>query len=194
MPPTLADLDWPLPTERLSVRPCRVDDAVPVFALRTRPEVAMWTHSVPVGLDGWRERFDDPAIAPHVLTVELDGEVIGEVIGELMARVRRGGPEGGQRARRRYRCRTGLADRPRAPGPRPSYRGRPGIGGSLLRPAVPAACHGLRLSRPIDPWRAMEKLGMRLETRSRRDTLHRDLGWVDARVYALLADESGAST
>ena len=38
-------------------------------------------------------------------------------------------------------------------------------------------------------WRVMEKLGMRLETRSRRDTLHRDLGWIDGRVYALLADE-----
>ena len=38
-------------------------------------------------------------------------------------------------------------------------------------------------------WRVMEKLGMRLETRSRRDTLHRDLGWIDGRVYALLADD-----
>jgi RimJ/RimL family protein N-acetyltransferase len=35
----------------------------------------------------------------------------------------------------------------------------------------------------------MEKVGMRLETRSRRDTLHRDRGWMDGRVYALLADD-----
>jgi RimJ/RimL family protein N-acetyltransferase len=41
--------------------------------------------------------------------------------------------------------------------------------------------------------RVMEKLGMRLETRSRRDTLHRDHGWVDGRVYALLADEYRAT-
>ena len=38
-------------------------------------------------------------------------------------------------------------------------------------------------------WRVMEKLGMRLESSSRRATLHRDLGWIDGRVYALLADE-----
>ena len=35
----------------------------------------------------------------------------------------------------------------------------------------------------------MEKVGMRLETRSRRDTLHRDRGWMDGRVYALLVDD-----
>ena len=38
-------------------------------------------------------------------------------------------------------------------------------------------------------WRVMEKAGMRLETRSRRDTLHRDLGWLDGRVYALLVED-----
>jgi RimJ/RimL family protein N-acetyltransferase len=35
----------------------------------------------------------------------------------------------------------------------------------------------------------MEKLGMRQESHGVRDSLHRDLGWVDGVVYALLADE-----
>ncbi len=82
----LADLDWPLHTERLLIRPCRVDDAAPLFALRTRPEVAKWAHSVPRNLQEWRERLEDPEITPHVLTVERNGQVIGE----LMAHVRDG--------------------------------------------------------------------------------------------------------
>ena len=80
MSPTLIELDWPLRTERLLIRPCRPADAEALYALRTRPEIATWAHSVPVDLDGWRERFHDPAIAPHVLTVELDGQVVGELM------------------------------------------------------------------------------------------------------------------
>jgi len=37
--------------------------------------------------------------------------------------------------------------------------------------------------------RIMEKLGMRCENRGVRDSLHRDLGWIDGVVYALLAEE-----
>jgi len=37
--------------------------------------------------------------------------------------------------------------------------------------------------------RIMERLGMRCETRGVRTTLHRERGWVDSTVYALLADE-----
>ena len=37
--------------------------------------------------------------------------------------------------------------------------------------------------------RIMERLGMRQESHGVRDSLHRDLGWVDGVVYALLADE-----
>jgi RimJ/RimL family protein N-acetyltransferase len=39
----------------------------------------------------------------------------------------------------------------------------------------------------------MERLGMREESHGVRDSLHRDLGWVDGVVYALLADEWRAS-
>lgn len=39
------------------------------------------------------------------------------------------------------------------------------------------------------PWRLMERVGMRRESHTRRDSLHRDLGWQDGYTYALLADE-----
>ncbi|MGN6239481.1 MAG: GNAT family N-acetyltransferase, partial [Cellulosimicrobium cellulans] len=38
-------------------------------------------------------------------------------------------------------------------------------------------------------WRLMERVGMRREGVGVRDSLHRDLGWVDGVTYALLADE-----
>ena len=37
--------------------------------------------------------------------------------------------------------------------------------------------------------RIMERLGMRQESYNVRDSLHRDLGWIDGVGYALLADE-----
>jgi len=39
----------------------------------------------------------------------------------------------------------------------------------------------------------MERLGMRRETHGIRDSLHRDLGWVDSATFALLVDEWRAS-
>jgi RimJ/RimL family protein N-acetyltransferase len=38
-------------------------------------------------------------------------------------------------------------------------------------------------------WRLMERVGMRRESYSVKESLHRDLGWVDGVLYAMLADE-----
>jgi RimJ/RimL family protein N-acetyltransferase len=188
--PTLADLDWPLHTERLLIRPCHVDDAEALFALRTRPEVAMWAHSVPIDLQGWRERFRDPAIAPHVLAVELNGQVIGE----MLAHVRDGEAQkevGDDAVATEAELGWLIA---------PEHQGK-GLATEAGQALVDLCFGPLGLRRVVastfeanEPsWRVMERLGMRLETRSLRDALHRNLGWIDGRVYALLADESGAS-
>lgn len=186
MPRTLIDLDWPLRTERLLIRPCRIEDAEDLFALRSRPEVALWANSVPIDLEGWRKRFRDPAIAPHLLTVERDGLVIGE----LMAYVRDGDAQkevGDSAAASEAELGWLIA---------PEHQGQ-GLATEAGR-ALVGLCFGpLGLRRVVastfeanrPSWRVMERLGMRLETRSRRDTLHRDLGWIDGRVYALLAQE-----
>lgn len=42
-------------------------------------------------------------------------------------------------------------------------------------------------------WRLMEKLGMRREAHTVKDSLHRNRGWLDGFTYALLADEWRAS-
>ena len=41
----------------------------------------------------------------------------------------------------------------------------------------------------VSSWRLMERLGMRREGHTTRDSLHRDLGWQDGYTYALLAEE-----
>lgn len=184
--PTLADLDWPQRTERLLIRPCHEGDAEALYALRTRPEIATWAYSVPTDLDGWRERFRDPSIAPHLLTVELDGQVVGE----LMVHVRDGD------AQKEVRDAASATEAELGWLIAPEHQGQ-GLGteagqalldlsfGSLgLRRVVASTFEANQASR-----RVAEKLGMRLETRSRRDTLHRDHGWIDRCVYALLADE-----
>lgn len=183
-------MDWPLRTERLTIRPCHLDDAEALFALRTLPEVATWANSVPLDLQAWQQRFCDPAIAPHVLTVELDGRVVGE----LMAHVRDGGAQqevgagaAGSEAE------LGWLIAPHQQGHGLATEAGLGLldlcfGPLALRRVVATTFEANRAS-----WRVMEKLGMRLETRSRRDTLHRDLGWIDGRTYALLADEWGPS-
>ncbi len=184
--PTLAELDWPLRTERLLIRPSHDGDAEALFALRVRPEVATWAHSVPTDLASWRERFRDPAIAPHILTVELDGRVVGE----LMVHRR----DGSAQKEARDAAAGTEAELGWLISPEHQRRGL----GTEAGQALLSLCFGpLGLRRVVASTfaanqascRVMEKLGMRLETRSRRDTLHRARGWMDGRVYALLADE-----
>jgi RimJ/RimL family protein N-acetyltransferase len=183
---TLADLDWPLRTARMLIRPCREEDAGALYALRTRPEVATWAHSVPTDMDDWRMRFTDPEIAPHVLTVELNRQIIGE----LLTHVRDGAAQkevSDVAARSEAELGWLIA---------PEHQGR-GLATEAAQ-ALANLCFGaLGVRRVVAStfeanhasWRVMEKIGMRLETRSRRDTLHRDRGWMDGRVYALLVDD-----
>lgn len=189
MPPvplSLVDLDWPIHTARLVIRPCRVDDAEALFALRVRPEVATWAHSVPTDVEGWRERFLDPAIAPHVLTVEMNGQIVGE----LLAHVRDGG------AQEEVSDAAVGAEAELGWLIAPEHQGM-GLATEAGRLLVNLCFGPLGVRRVVastfeanqPSWRVMEKLGMRLEARSRQDTLHRDLGWIDGRTYALLADE-----
>ena len=186
MSPSLAELHWPLRTDRLLIRPCHPGDAEALYSLRIRPEIATWAHSVPPDLDTWRERFRDPAIAPHVLTVELAGQVIGE----LMAFVRDG------EAQREVRDAAAGSEAEVGWLIAPEHQGQ-GLATEAGQALLDLCFGPLGLRRVVAStvqanaasWRVMEKLGMRLESRSLRSTLHREHGWIDGRVHALLADE-----
>ena len=47
MPRTLADLVWPVTTERLSVRPATADDIPVMFGYRSQEPVARWMTAMP---------------------------------------------------------------------------------------------------------------------------------------------------
>ena len=184
--PTLRDLDWPLRTPRLVVRPSHVGDADALYAVRTHPAIAPWAYSVPVSLQQWRERYADPATAAGLLTAELGGEVVGE----LMIAV--------HDADAHREVSDAAAGTVGELGwlVAPQHQGQ-GLATEAARALLDLCFGPLGLRRVVASTlednrasaRVMEKLGMRLETRSRRSTLHRDLGWIDGRVYALLAEE-----
>lgn len=186
MAPTLADLDWPLRTERLVIRPSRADDAEALHAVRTHPLIATWAHSVPTGLPEWQERYRDPAVVGRLLTVEVDGQLAGE----LMVAV------GDADAHREVAEQAAATEAELGWLIAPDHQGR-GLATEAARALLDLCFGPLGLRRAtastteanVASWRVMEKLGMRLETRSRRSTLHRDHGWIDGRVYALLAEE-----
>jgi RimJ/RimL family protein N-acetyltransferase len=183
---TLDDVDWPLRTERLLIRRVRPEDAEATFAYRSLPGYGEWAGSMPTDLDAWRRRYDDPEILDALLVIERDGEVIGD----LMVLVR---DAYAQREVVEHAVRVeaeigwGLA---------PAHQGR-GLATEAARALLDLCFGSLGLRRVVAStfeanersWRLMERIGMRLETRTRSAGLHRDRGWSDERVYALLAEE-----
>src|SRR6476620_10429123 len=73
--------DWPLQTERLTIRPGTLDDADPVYDLRAIPEVSTW---IPISSAFPREQFVEmyrsPERLPWFLVIEHEGELIGELL------------------------------------------------------------------------------------------------------------------
>ena len=81
MPRTLADLDWPVTTERLSVRPAGADDIPVMFGYRSQEPVARWMTAMPA----------DEAVFVEQLTPKLERTLIiehgGVVVGDLYVAV-----------------------------------------------------------------------------------------------------------
>ncbi len=184
--PTFADVSWPLRTERLVVRPCRVEDAEAAYALRRHPTSHRGcTRCPPTSAPGERA-VPRPEVQARALTLEHDGQVAGE----LMVAVR-DGPAQHEVAAAAHRSEAEvgwLVD--------PALRGR-GLATEAGRALLDLCFGPLGVRRVVAStfevntasWRVMEKLGMRLEARTVRDALHRDHGWLDSRVHALLAEE-----
>lgn len=181
---------WPVTTGRLVLRPATVDDADPVFTIRSRPEVARWItrwHRDPVVFaEGWPRRL------PQTLVVCLPD---GTLVGDLMVQ-----PEDGwSQAEVAASAQGTQAELGWTLDPEHGGRG-------LATEAVTALldlCFGPFGLRRVTAacfadndasWRLMERVGMRREAHHVADSLHRDLGWVDGYVYAVLADERGGAT
>jgi RimJ/RimL family protein N-acetyltransferase len=188
-PDALDRVAWPVTTPRLVLRRARREDADSLFAYRSLPAVDRWLTQRFTDAEEWREHHADPGRLATTLVVELDGEVVGD---HYLA-VRDGW---GQRD---------VVDRPRPDEAEigwalsPSHQGR-GYATEAVQGLLRVCFEDLGLRRVVanaflanEPsWRLMERVGMRREGVGVRDSLHRDLGWVDGVTYALLAEERRA--
>ncbi|GAA2826285.1 RimJ/RimL family protein N-acetyltransferase [Leucobacter komagatae] len=182
--PPFRSLDWPRRTERLTIRPAELTDAEAIWQHRQLPDVGKWLGWHPIDHADWIATYPEKYL--DNLVVELDGRIVGDIM--LKA-----GDGWGQRE-----VRDGAAGVQAELGWtfHPDAGGR-GYATEAVRAVIELCFTDLGLRRieagafaENEPsWRLMERVGMRRESYSVRDSLHRDLGWIDGVTYALLADE-----
>lgn len=176
-------VDWPVRTERLVLRRLAGGDMSRIFAYRSQPEVARWIGSTATEVGSLAERFGDGATA---VIVEFDGQLIGD----LMVKV--------QDAYAQREVAESAAGSEAELGWTfdPAHHRR-GLATEAIGALFAICFDDLGLRRVVaacftanEPsWRLMERVGMRREAHHVKDSLHRDHGWQDEYVYALLADE-----
>lgn len=180
------DVDWPVRTERLRLRPATVDDLDATWGFRRLPSVSRWLTRAPGSLEEHREQFGDPASLARSLVVELGDEVVGDLmvsIGDAWAQAEVA------EAATAVQADLGWALHP-------DHTGH-GYATEAVREVLRICFEDLGLRRVTaecfaanEPsWRLMERLGMRRETHTIRESLHRSGEWLDGYGYALLADE-----
>jgi RimJ/RimL family protein N-acetyltransferase len=179
-------VEWPVRTDRLAIRPVRLGDSEAMWAYRRLEEVSRWLTYRPADRDDWESLFAEPKRLASTLAIELDGRVIGD----LYLKVEDGWAQREVEERGRgVQAEIGWCLDPAHTG----HGYATEAAAALLR--ICFADLGLRrvvanaFADNEASWRLMERLGMRREQRTVRDSLHRDLGWVDGVCYALLADE-----
>lgn len=185
-PPDVNVLDaiaWPARTARLTLRPASIADAEAIRAYRRLPEVYRWLRSAPDDADSWRRSLAGKL--SRTLVIEREGRVIGD----LMLRVQDSWAQDGIAAGGGAEAELGWVLDP----------AESGIGYATEAATVllRLCFESLHLHRVFadcfagnEPsWRLMERIGMRREAHHVASSLHRDLGWVDDYLYALLADE-----
>ncbi|RIQ17878.1 N-acetyltransferase [Jiangella rhizosphaerae] len=182
----LQRIDWPVRTDRLTLRPGRPADADGVWQYRRLEPVARWLTELPADADAFRARFAAPARLATTLVVERDGQLIGD----LMVRVENAWAQ------------AEVADAARAVQAElgwvfdPAHQGQ-GFATEAVRELLRLCFAELGLRRVTalcfadnEPsWRLMERVGMRRESHNVADSLHRSGRWLDGLGYALLAEE-----
>lgn len=186
MPSPLDALTWPRTTERLTIRPAAVADIEPTWEYRRRPEVLEWIGWGSTDRDYYSERFARQPHLDRTLVVLLDDRVIGDLmlsVGDAWAQAEIAELASSVQAELGW-----VLD--------PAYAGR-GYATEAVTELIRTCFEDLRLRRVtatcftanVASWRLMERLGMRREVHTVRDSLHRSGEWLDGYGYALLAEE-----
>jgi RimJ/RimL family protein N-acetyltransferase len=184
--PSLDDVSWPVRTERLALRRSTPADADATWAYRSDPAVADWLTRLPASREEYDEWYASPEMQDTRVVVERDGVLVGELHVEVKdgwAQAEVAEEAAGTEAELGWV----LA---------PAHQGG-GYAGEAVAAALRICFEDLGLRRVIagcftanEPsWRLMERLGMRRESHTLCDGLHREHGWLDGYQYALLAEE-----
>lgn len=182
----LAALTWPARTDRLTIRPATPDDVQATWRYRRLENVSRWLTREPATLEEFRTQFEAAETLVKTLVIELDGVVIGD----LMLQVDDAWAQ------------AEVADRARGVQAElgwvlhPDYAGH-GLATEAVRELIRICFEDLGLRRVTancfaanDSSRLlMERVGMRRELHTVRESLHRSGEWLDGMGYALLVDE-----
>jgi RimJ/RimL family protein N-acetyltransferase len=180
---------WPVRTPRLSLRPATPADLLPTWRFRQLDEVSRWLTRAPRTLADYRAHFESPAVLAKSLVVVLGDEVVGDLM--LSVEDAWGQAEVAERAQGVQAELGWVLD--------PGHAGR-GYGTEAVRALIGLCFTELGLRRVTAScfavneasWRLMERVGMRRESHTVRDSLHRSGEWMDGMGYAVLADEWAA--
>jgi RimJ/RimL family protein N-acetyltransferase len=182
----LATVAWPVCTDRLLIRPATPADAETTWRYRRLEPVNRWLTRAPDTLEAYRAHFEDPGTLAKTLVIEHGGEVVGDLmisVEDAWAQV-----EVAERARG-VQAELGWALDP-------AHAGR-GYATEAVRELIRLCFEDLGLRRVTAncfaenaaSWRLMERVGMRRELYTVRESLHRSGEWLDGLGYALLAEE-----
>jgi len=186
VPPSVAEIDWPVRTDRLTLRPATPDDLRAVFEIRSLPEVGQWMPDLPTSYDAWVLAQGQRGGLERMLAVLLGDELIGHLylhVEDAWSQVEVRDQAAGAQAE------LGWAFDP-------AHQGR-GYATEAVHEALRLCFEDLGVRRVValafadnaPSLRVMEKAGMRREALLRKESLHRELGWLDGVSYALLAEE-----
>ena len=173
-------------TDRLTLRAATRDDVEVTFAYRRLEAVARWITQLPSDLESYRESFTDRVRLAHTVIIELDGRIIGDVM--LKVEDAWAQAEVADQARGKQAEVGWVLD--------PAFTGH-GYASEAARALLRVCFEDLGVHRVVAgcfvdneaSWRLMERIGMRRESHTLRDGLHRSGHWLDGYTYAVLADE-----
>lgn len=187
VPATLQDLDWPMDTERLQLRPARSADAEEIWPWYRLPAVQQWTTSLSTDAAQHRERWE--AGLAHAV-VGLHGQQI-VAVGKVERQDAWSQSDVAEQAQGQQAELGWVLD--------PRHQGY-GLGTEFAATLLELAIEGLGVRRVEAACfadnhasrRIMEKIGLRCEGVFREESLHRSGRWLDGMSWAILATEHRA--
>jgi hypothetical protein len=77
---SLEDVDWPVRTRRLVIRPAIDDDEEAIWSYRRLEATSTWLNTQHRDLAAFKTWFQDPAARANTLVIERSGAVIGNLL------------------------------------------------------------------------------------------------------------------